>query len=170
MDVPPPNRYYYFYLLLLSLLLFVGWRRFVGEHSWLLVVVNVVLICCFVLASCLGMKVCIANNQRIGSWKCTRTETLDKNKKTLILVFRCWHYKTNGQSLWKSFEVTNEMFISIVFVFKLSLSICNVVLSSLYSKLQFSHVATYHIIEGTFYTNRPSKQMYSFHRNCFPES
>ena len=43
--------------------------------------------------------------------KCTSTETLDKNKKTLILVFRCWHYKKNGQSLRKSFEVMNEMFI-----------------------------------------------------------
>ena len=31
------------------------WRRFVGEHSWLLVAVNVVLFCCcFVSASCLG--------------------------------------------------------------------------------------------------------------------
>ena len=96
--------------------------RFVGEHSWLLVAVNVVLFCCcFVLASCLGhlkgtcmtklMKVCIGNNQRIDSWKCTSTETLDKNKKTLILTFRCWHYKTNRQSLWKLFEDMNEMFI-----------------------------------------------------------
>ena len=39
------------------------------------------------------IKVCIGNNQRVDSWKCTSTETLDKNKKTLILVFRCWHYK-----------------------------------------------------------------------------
>ena len=73
-------------------------------HSWLLVAVNAVLFCCFVLASCLGhlkgkcmtklMKVCIGNNQRIVSWKRTLgTETLDKNKKTLILVFRYWHYK-----------------------------------------------------------------------------
>ena len=56
------------------------------------------------------MKVCIRNNQRIDSSKCTSTETLDKNKKTLILTFRCWHYKTNRQSLQKSFEDTIEMF------------------------------------------------------------
>ena len=86
------------------------------------------------------------------SWKCRSTETLDKNKKTLIVVFRRWHYKTNGQSLWKSFEVMNEMFISIVFVCKLSLSICIAALSSLYSKLRFSPVPPYHcrIIEGAF--------------------
>ena len=39
------------------------------------------------------IKVSIGNNQRVDSWKCTSTETLDKNRKTLILVFRCWHYK-----------------------------------------------------------------------------
>ena len=71
---------------------------------------------CF--ASCLGhlkgkcmtklMKVCIGNHQRIDSWKCTSTETLDKNIKTLIFVFRCWHYKTKWT---KPFEVMNEMFI-----------------------------------------------------------
>ena len=91
------------------------------------------------------------------SWKYRSTETLDKNKKTLILVFRCWHYKTNGQSLWKSFEAMNEMFISIVFVFKLSLSICNVVLSSFYSKLQFLLVALHHrrsfLYESAFEAN-----------------
>jgi len=49
-----------------------------GEYSWLLVAVNVVLFCCcFVLASCLDhlkgkymtklMKVCIRNNQRTDS-------------------------------------------------------------------------------------------------------
>ena len=66
--------------------------------------------------------------------------------------FRRWHYKTNGQSLWKSFEVMNEMFISIVFVCKLSLSICIVALSSLYSKLRFSPVLLSHcrIIEEAF--------------------
>ena len=31
------------------------------------------------------MNVCIGNNQRIDSLKCTSEETLDKNKKTLIL-------------------------------------------------------------------------------------
>ena len=51
------------------------------------------------------------NSRRIDPWKSTSTETLDKNKKTLILVFRCWHSKANGQSLRKSFEVMNEMFI-----------------------------------------------------------
>ena len=30
----------------------------------------------------------IWNNQCIDSWKCTSAETLDKNKKTLILEFR----------------------------------------------------------------------------------
>ena len=105
---------------------FVGWRWFVGENSWLVVAVNVVLFCCcFVLASCLGYlkgkcmtklmkvwEVCIGNNHRIDSWTCTLgTETLDKNKKTKIIVLRCWHYKKNGQSLWKSFEVMNEKFI-----------------------------------------------------------
>ena len=30
----------------------------------------------------------IWNNQRIDSWKCTSTESLDKNKKTMILEFR----------------------------------------------------------------------------------
>ena len=65
---------------------------------------------CF--ASCLGhlkgkcmtklMKVCIGNHQRIDSRKCTSTETLDKNLKTLILVFRCWHYKAKWR---KPFEV-----------------------------------------------------------------
>ena len=84
---------------------FVGWRLFFGEHSWLLVAVNVVF---FLLLFCFGFlsgpfkrkmydqieKVCIGNNQRIDSWKSTSTETLDKNKrKILILVFRCWHYK-----------------------------------------------------------------------------
>ena len=128
--------------------------RFVGEHSWLLVAVNVVLFCCcFDLASCLGhlkgkcmtklMKVCIGNNQRTASWKCTSTGTLDKNKKTLILVFRCWHYKNKrtksaeivwGQWMWCLF--------SIVFVFKLSIRF--VALSSLYSKLRFSLVAPNH--------------------------
>ena len=82
-----------------------------GEHSWLLVAVNVVLFCCcFAMASCLGhlkgkcmtklMKVCIRNNQRIDSWKCSSTETLDKDKKTLITVFRCWpHYKNKRSHL-----------------------------------------------------------------------
>ena len=50
--------------------------------------------------------------------------------------------KTNGESLRKSFKVMNEMFISIVFVFELS--ICVVALSSLYAKLRFSPVAPYH--------------------------
>ena len=64
------------------------------------------------------MKVCIMEtiqHSREGFWKMykesTSTETLDKNKKALIIVFRCWHLKTNGQSLRKSFEVMNEMFI-----------------------------------------------------------
>ena len=56
--------------------------------------------------------------------KCTSTETLDKNKKTLILVFRCWHYKKNGQSLRKSFEVMNEMFIFNSFRIKIKYSRC----------------------------------------------
>ena len=56
--------------------------------------------------------------------KCTSTETLDKNKKTLILVFRCWHYKKNGQSLRKSFEVMNEMFIFNSFCIKIKYSRC----------------------------------------------
>ena len=43
--------------------------------------------------------------------KMTSTEALDKNTKTLILVFRCWVAKTNGKSLRKSFEAMNEMFI-----------------------------------------------------------
>ena len=30
------------------------------------------------------MKVCIKKNQRIVCWKCPSTETLDKNKKTVI--------------------------------------------------------------------------------------
>ena len=73
------------------------------------------------LASCLGhlkgkcmtklIKVSIGNNQRIDSW-CTSTEILDKNKKTMILLFRCWHYKTKRT---KSAEIVwgnewNEMF------------------------------------------------------------
>ena len=44
------------------------------------------------------MKICIGNNQRIDSWKCTLdTDTLDKNKKTKILVLRCWHYKKKNK-------------------------------------------------------------------------
>ena len=54
-------------------------------------------------------EVCIGNIN--DSLKCRSTETSDKNKKTLIVVFRCWHYKTNGQSLRKLFEVMNEMII-----------------------------------------------------------
>ena len=43
--------------------------------------------------------------------KCSNSEPLDKNKKTLTDVFRYTRqYKTNGQSLRKSFEVMNEMF------------------------------------------------------------
>ena len=129
---------------------FVGWRWFVGENSWLVVAVNVVLFCCcFVLASCLGYlkgkcmtklmkvwEVCIGNNHRIDSWTCTLgTETLDKNEKTKIIVFRCWHYKKkNGQSLWKSFEVMNEKFIfnNLCIYIKYY---CVVALSSLYLKI-----------------------------------
>ena len=55
------------------------------------------------------MKVCIGKNQRF--LKCSNSEPLDKNKKTLTHVFRCTRqYKTNVQSLRKSFEVMNEMF------------------------------------------------------------
>ena len=64
------------------------------------------------------MKVCLMEtiqHSRERFWKMykesTSTETLDKNKKTLIIVFRFWHFETNGQSLRKSFEVMNEMFI-----------------------------------------------------------
>ena len=40
------------------------------------------------------------------------TETLDKNKKTLILVFRCWHYKKQTDKVCGNhFEVMNKMFI-----------------------------------------------------------
>ena len=70
------------------------------------------------------------------------TETLDKNKKTLMLVFRCWHYKNKQTMSAELFEVMNEMFIFIVFLF--NLSICVVGLSSLYSNLWFSPVASYH--------------------------
>ena len=126
--------------------------------------------CCFVLLLfCFGFLSGPFKNERVwlnwwkfvletinDSWKYRSTETLDKNNKTLIPVFRCWHYKTNGQ-LWKSFEAINEIFISIFFVFKLSLSICNVVLSSFYSKLQFSLVEPYHrrrfLYESAFETN-----------------
>ena len=76
----------------------VRWQTLLASCS---VAVNVVLVCCcFVLSSCPDhlkgkcmtklMKVWIGNNQCIDSWKCTSMETLDKNKKTLILVFRCW--------------------------------------------------------------------------------
>ena len=89
--------------------------------------------CCFVLASCLGYE---KENVRPNwwksavetindSWKCTSTKTLDKNKKTLILVFICRHYKT---SLRKSFEVMNEMFT--FNRFRVYISICIVALSS----------------------------------------
>ena len=64
------------------------------------------------------MKVCIIQtiqHSRERFWKMykesTSTETLDKNKKTLVIVFRCWNLKTNGQSLRNSFEVMNDMFI-----------------------------------------------------------
>ena len=57
------------------------------------------------------MKVCIVNNQRFLKMN-KHQKTLDNNKKTLIVVYRCWHHhKTNGQSLRKLFEVMNEMFI-----------------------------------------------------------
>ena len=113
-----------------------------SEHSWILFAVNVVLFCCcFVMASCLGhlkgkcmtklMKVCIRNNQSIDSWKCASTETLDKDKKTLITVFRCWpHCKNKRTKSSEPFEPPFEApkLSSIVFVFKLS--ICVVALSS----------------------------------------
>ena len=95
----------------------VGWRRFVGEHSCLLVAVKVVLFsCCFVLkGKCMTkvMKVCIVNNQRINSWKCASTESLDNNKKTLILVFRqqCWHNRNKRTKSAEPFKAMNEMFI-----------------------------------------------------------
>ena len=108
---------------------------------------------CRVLASCLGhlkgkcmtklMKVCIGNSQRIEPWKCTSIETLDKNKTTPILVFRCWNHKNKRT---KSAEIVwgNEwnVYFSIIFVFKLSIRF--VALSSLYSKLRFLPVALYH--------------------------
>ena len=91
------------------------------------------------------MKVCIGNNQRIDSWKCASTETLDKNKKTLILLFRCWHYKNK---LTKSAEIVwvmIDMFIfNSFFLLLFKLSICVVAVSSLYLKLRFSPVAPYH--------------------------
>ena len=59
------------------------------------------------------------------SRKCTSTKTLDKNKKTLILVLRCRHYK---RSLRKSFEVMNEVFT--FNRFRVYISICIVALSS----------------------------------------
>ena len=37
------------------------------------------------------MKVCIVNNQRFLKMN-KHQKTLDKNKKTLIVEFRCWHY------------------------------------------------------------------------------
>ena len=132
---------------------FVGWRQFVGERSWLLVAVNVVLFCCcFVLASCLGhlkgkcmtklMKVCIRNNQHIDSWKCTSTETLDKNKKTR----KHWYLrldvgitKQTDKVCRNRLRIWMKCLFSIVFVFKWS--ICVVALSSLYSKLLFSPLA-----------------------------
>ena len=89
------------------------------------------------------MKVCIGNNQRIDSWKCASTETLDKNKKTLILPFRCWHYKNKRT---KSAEIVwgNEWHVYFQYFFKFKLSICVVAVSSLYLKLRFSPVAPYY--------------------------
>ena len=92
--------------------------------------------CRFVLASCLGqlkgncmtklMKVCIGNNQRADSWKRTRTETLYKNNKTLILVFRCWHYKNkrtkSAEIVWgNEWNVYFQQFLYLNWVFALLL-------------------------------------------------
>ena len=94
-------------------------------RRWNWLMHDVVLFCfCFVLASCLGhlkgkcmtklMRVCIANNQRIDSRKCTSTETLEKNKKTLMLVFRCWHYKNkrtkSAEIVWGNKWISNIYF------------------------------------------------------------
>ena len=42
----------------------------------------------------------IWNNQCIDSWKCTSAETLDKNKKTLILEFRKNKRKKSAEIIW----------------------------------------------------------------------
>ena len=132
----------------------VRWRRFVGK----LLLACCCCKCCFVLLLfCFGFLSGPFKKENVwlivletinDSWKYRSTETLDKNKKTLILVFRCWHYKTNGQSLWKSFEAMNEMFISIVFVFKLSLSIIAVFTCSTVSYHRRSFLS-----ESAFETN-----------------
>ena len=95
------------------------------------------------------MKVCIGNNQRIDSWKCASTETLDKKKKTLILLFRCWHYKNkrtkSAEIVWgNDWHVFLSMVFFFIIIYLFKLSICVIAVSSLYLKLRFSPVAPYH--------------------------
>ena len=95
------------------------------------------------------MKVCIGNNQRIDSWKCASTETLDKTKKTLILLFRCWHYKNkrtkSAEIVWgNDWHVFLSMVSFFIIIYLFKLSICVIAVSSLYLKLRFSPVAPYH--------------------------
>ena len=107
---------------------FVGWRWFVANTRGFLLLW--MLFCFGFLSGLLKENVrpnwwkCAVETIN-DSWKCTSTKTLDKNKKTLILVFRCRHYKT---SLRKSFEVMNEIFT--FNRFRVYISICIVALSS----------------------------------------
>ena len=112
---------------------------FVGEHSWLLFAVNVVLFCCcFVLAPCLDhlkgicmtklMKVCVGNNHRIDSWNVQALKLWTRIRKH-------WYLCSDVGITKKKQTLRNY---SIVFVFKSSIRV--VALSSLYSKFRFSPV------------------------------
>ena len=87
------------------------------------------------------IKVCVGNNQRMDSCNVQALKLWTRIRKHRYLCLDVG-IKKKGQGLRKSFEVMNEMFIFLVFVFKSSIRV--VALSSLYSKLRLSPVAPYY--------------------------